>query len=153
MHIFEFHTGLKPETRGEQSVMTCPFCLKEDHFFYNNSTFLWDCKVCGRTGNPATFMQELYGMFDNITKTSQEIVQLRGLTVQAVHDCKLKYNPMNGTYQHQLHFSLEQYLQGQSKYHQMDSQILYTLLCTKKVQYNWHYLYLCKLELVSPLYL
>lgn len=98
MHIFEFHTGLKPETRGEQSVMTCPFCLKEDHFFYNNSTFLWDCKVCGRTGNPATFMQELYGMFDNITKTSQEIAQLRGLTVQSVHDCKLKYNPMNGTY-------------------------------------------------------
>lgn len=98
MEIFEFHTGIKPEIRGEQSVMTCPFCMKEDHFFYNNTTLLWDCKVCGRTGNPVSFMQQIYALFDNLTKTSQEIGQLRGLPMQAVHDCKLKFNSMNGSY-------------------------------------------------------
>ena len=30
---------------------TCPFCYKDDHFYINKSTFLWDCKKCGEKGN------------------------------------------------------------------------------------------------------
>ncbi len=98
MHLFEFHTGIKPHQHGNQFIMDCPFCEKEGHFFYNAETFLWDCKVCHKSGNPVMFLRQIYEQFDTMTQTSQFISGLRDLPVSAVQDCKLKYNPLNSTY-------------------------------------------------------
>lgn len=37
----------------------CPLCGKERHLFANPKTGLWDCKVCGESGNPVTFLTKL----------------------------------------------------------------------------------------------
>ena len=29
----------------------CPYCNKNDHFYINRTTGLWDCKKCGEEGN------------------------------------------------------------------------------------------------------
>jgi len=98
VHLFEFHTGFKPEQHGNQFVTNCPFCEKEKHFFYNQENGLWDCKVCMKSGNPITFLRELYGLFDNVTRTSHFIANLRELPISCVQDAGVKYNELNGTY-------------------------------------------------------
>lgn len=98
MHLFEFHTGITPHQHGNQFIMDCPFCEKEKHFFYNPQNFMWDCKVCMRSGNPVMFLRTLYEQYDNITQTSQFISSLRELPLSAVSSSKLKYNPLNGSY-------------------------------------------------------
>ena len=98
MHLFEFHTGFKPEQHGGQFVTDCPFCEKQKHFFYNQENGLWDCKVCHKSGNPITFLRELYNRFDNVTGTSQFIANLRDLPLTCIQDAGLKYNDYNGTY-------------------------------------------------------
>jgi hypothetical protein len=98
MHIFEFHTALKPHQHGEQFVMDCPFCEKEGHFFYNKDTFLWDCKVCAKSGNATTFIREIYNHFSTLTQANTFLAPLRELPLSAVSHFKPKYNPLNGSY-------------------------------------------------------
>ncbi len=98
MHLFEFHTGFKPEQHGNQFVTDCPLCEKQKHFFYNQESGLWDCKVCLKSGNPITFLRELYNRFDNVTRTSQFIANLRDLPLSCIQDAGLKYNEFNGSY-------------------------------------------------------
>lgn len=43
----------------EQVPATCPFCSKRK-FFASRETGQWDCKVCGRTGNPQSFLVQLW---------------------------------------------------------------------------------------------
>lgn len=45
---------------SEQAVTSCPFCEADDKFYINKEKGLYDCKVCGVTGNPITFVRELY---------------------------------------------------------------------------------------------
>lgn len=98
MHLFQFHTGFEAQAAGSNFVTNCPFCDKEDHFFYNPTTFLWDCKVCSRTGNPVEFIRQLYNMFETQTKACHTIAEARGLPIGAVSLAKVKYNPLNGSY-------------------------------------------------------
>jgi hypothetical protein len=98
VHLFEFHTGFKPEQHGGQFVTDCPFCEKQKHFFYNQDNGLWDCKVCMKSGNPTTFLREIYARFDNVTRTSQFIANLRDLPLSCIQDAGLKYNDFNGSY-------------------------------------------------------
>jgi len=38
-------------TSGDNYIGNCLLCDKEGHFFVNSSNGLWDCKVCGESGN------------------------------------------------------------------------------------------------------
>lgn len=60
--LFEhFGVDLPSETNGSgQLVCTCPFCDKDEHFFIDNETTKYSCKVCGASGNAYTFMQSVY---------------------------------------------------------------------------------------------
>lgn len=98
MDIFEFHTGYKPEQHNNNNVIDCPFCEKQNHFYYNRETFLWECKVCHKSGNALTFIREFYEQFENLTKTAQFISDLRGLPISAVAEARIKYNPLNASY-------------------------------------------------------
>ena len=37
----------------------CPFCEKEGKFYLNQKTALWDCKVCGISGNYLQFLEKI----------------------------------------------------------------------------------------------
>ena len=50
-HGVEFNTEV-----GNQSVGDCPFCGKENKFYANSETRLWDCKVCQKHGNFEDFL-------------------------------------------------------------------------------------------------
>jgi hypothetical protein len=52
------HHGVEFTTRrsGNQWLTTCPFCDRRDKFYINSESFLWDCKVCGKTGDFKKFL-------------------------------------------------------------------------------------------------
>lgn len=98
MNLFEFHTGQESEPKGSQNVMTCPFCGKEEHFFFNEAN-QYDCKVCGKSGNQYTFIRDWYEKLDNNTDAaSKYLATLRDLPVLAFQKIKVKFNPENNSW-------------------------------------------------------
>lgn len=78
IHIraFTFHgVDLEPTTNLPQYYGTCPFCDKERKFYVNSQDGLWDCKVCGRKGNPHTFLEQLWEESDSRT-SREELAEL-----------------------------------------------------------------------------
>lgn len=56
---FVFHgMSFDPPVSG-QARAKCPFCAKQK-FFANVQNGLWDCKVCGKSGNPKRLIQQLW---------------------------------------------------------------------------------------------
>ena len=51
--------GWKYTETSDQLVLDCPICGKPEKFYMNASNGMWDCKVCGRTGNLKTLRKEL----------------------------------------------------------------------------------------------
>lgn len=105
MTPFQFHTGIEYEQHGEQWVGTCPFCEKEEKFYFNKEN-LWDCKnlLCvdrinrkNRSGNLVTFFRQLHEEFDTATKGAQIISEARGIPLPHVMAFHPKYNPLNDT--------------------------------------------------------
>ena len=86
------------DSTGGQYVADCPFsdCHKEEHFFFHRATGKWDCKVCGRTGNAYTFMNQFY---NNIWETYEldysSLMELRpGISAEAFEHFGVIYSPM-----------------------------------------------------------
>jgi len=96
--VFEFHTGFILHSDGEQSVMDCPFCEREQKLWFNKEG-LWDCKGgdCKKAGNVYTFIRALYEKFDNLTKTAELVKDLRGIPTEYVRKNGLKYNELNNS--------------------------------------------------------
>lgn len=96
--IFEFHTGFKLHSEGEQSNMDCPFCGKDQKFWFNREG-LWDCKAgnCKKSGNAFTFIRLLYESFDNITHTAEIIKDSRGIPTEWTRANGLKFNTLNNS--------------------------------------------------------
>lgn len=44
---------------GNQVTGDCPFCGKDNHFYVNHEKLLWDCKVCGESGNRQSFLEKI----------------------------------------------------------------------------------------------
>lgn len=55
VHGVDFMTGTEEDSQAEGC---CPFCHGTDKFFVNTSTYLWDCKRCGRNGNFQGFLEQ-----------------------------------------------------------------------------------------------
>ena len=51
--------SLKLKTEGSQLVIDCPACGKVKHCYVNDTTGLWDCKVCGVSGNSYQLIKHL----------------------------------------------------------------------------------------------
>lgn len=43
--------AIKKETRSGQYICDCPFCSKENHFYIDKKTQLFECKKCWTSGN------------------------------------------------------------------------------------------------------
>ena len=97
--IFEFHTGFKIYNDDpEQSVMDCPFCGKDQKFWFNRDG-QYHCKSgsCNASGNAFTFIRKLYDQFDNVTRTAELVRDLRGIPTEWTRANKLKFNDYNGS--------------------------------------------------------
>lgn len=52
--------GAQLKEGGRDWVGTCIFCGKEKKLFANPEKELWDCKVCGASGNRLSLLQQIY---------------------------------------------------------------------------------------------
>lgn len=77
-YIFHGLNGLKDIGRP-QAISDCPLCKKESKFFINTKTGLWDCKGCRAMGNPASYLQQLWAISDEVTKDYSELTKDRRL--------------------------------------------------------------------------
>jgi hypothetical protein len=59
LRIFETHGVDFSGSRGDEFYGTCPFTGKDDKFYVNSKTWLWDSKTAGLSGNIASFLQEV----------------------------------------------------------------------------------------------
>jgi hypothetical protein len=79
---FKFHGVNFQWDQGDvQAKGDCPLCGREGRFFINPENGLWDCKVCGVSGNPTTFIRQFHELCDKETKSSDynELAHARGL--------------------------------------------------------------------------
>lgn len=100
---FSFHTGIEYEQHGEQFIGRCPFCEKDDKFYFNKD-YLWDCKNTKcidtvlkkpRSGNAVTFIRQVFEEHDTMSKAAQVVHEWRGLPQARIMQLQLKYNPWN----------------------------------------------------------
>lgn len=69
----------------------CPFCGKRDHFFASPKTGMWDCKVCGKNGNPITYLTAMAKKYEEAMTPMKrtKLFRLRGIPVQVFKKSKI----------------------------------------------------------------
>src|SRR5260370_21991016 len=53
--------------QGLQAAANCTFCMKDGKFYVHVESGLWDCKRCGASGNPLSFLREVWKESDKLT--------------------------------------------------------------------------------------
>lgn len=96
--IFEFHSNSLAIPAGNNYLTDCPLCGKEKHFFFHPESEMWDCKVCGKRGNPIEFLRQFYDGLETATRAATELAAARQLPFSAMNTAGVKYNPLNGSY-------------------------------------------------------
>ena len=72
--VFATHGVDFTDQRGAELIGTCPFTQKENKFYVNSNTWLWDSKSAGLNGNLAGFLRQIHehsyrdGMTDPLWK-------------------------------------------------------------------------------------
>ena len=61
---------------GSQWNGTCPLCYKQDKFYMNMYTGLWDCKSCSETGNYFQFLKKT-GQKEDIKRKKTKIKKVK----------------------------------------------------------------------------
>lgn len=91
---YDFHTrySTSPATKGNLKGK-CPFCYKEDHFFFHEETFQWDCKRCSLSGNVYTFITMFH---DRICQ--EGTYPDKGLPQHVYKHNHIRWNPLNETF-------------------------------------------------------
>jgi hypothetical protein len=106
-----FQHGFRPEKEigeGESRhiIGNCPFpdCCKEEHFYVNVSSNMWDCKKCGRSGGFQTFIDELASACSDFFSSSEGSVyrenlsDRRSLDPETLTKFRVGYNTSSGRY-------------------------------------------------------
>ena len=91
---FECHGVEFTRTSGIQSIGTCPFCDKEDHFYVNRDTGQWDCKACGENGNVITFLGKIAELWHEETSEQdfKALAKLRGISATTLKNWGLGWD-------------------------------------------------------------
>lgn len=87
------------ERQNGNWVGDCPFCGKPGHFFASPKSGLWDCKVCGESGNPVSFLTKYakQSYRDTPRDSWRKLVKLRGLPAGVMKKRQVSNNG-NGTW-------------------------------------------------------
>jgi ribosomal protein L37AE/L43A len=94
--------------RGAQLKGDCPFCSKEGHFFASPKTGLWDCKVCGASGNANHFMGLFHATCLESTTTSHLKTlakRIPGVNVAALQRARVVFDVLSESYWIPYYFS------------------------------------------------
>jgi len=95
-----FSHGLDLDLRrsGTQAVGYCPLCGKEEHLYVNKSNGLWDCKVCGKNGNPITFLRLLHkeSLANTTLREYGALAEDRGIPAEFLKEMKLAVSAITG---------------------------------------------------------
>ena len=73
---------VEQETRSGQYICTCPFCGREQHFYINKKTQMFDCKKCGEFGNIyklLRFLDKTYLLNGATIENTDTIVSVRSM--------------------------------------------------------------------------
>lgn len=103
LNFFEFFDVRLQAVDGKGSQVSgdCPFCGKTKHFFANPTTGLWDCKKCGREGNPAGFITQLH-QFHLETTTDEHYDYLaskrNGVLASTLKEMQFAHDPTSGAW-------------------------------------------------------
>lgn len=99
---FEQHGVVFFKDEESQAEGSCPFCGKEKHFFVNPKSLLWDCKVCGRSGNFPQFLAKCSERYiQNLSGDSDAakfLAQNRNLRRQTFRAWQVGWNPVEKFY-------------------------------------------------------
>ncbi len=98
LRAFVFH-GLDLGGREDgQAAGLCPFCRHDARKFrVNLETGLWDCKNCGASGNPLTFLRQLYeAAGEPDANDLAELAEDRGLSPEALLAWGARTSPVSG---------------------------------------------------------
>ena len=102
---FAQHGVVFTDISGTQVGGTCPWCRKPKKFYVNHKTLLWDCKVCGHSGNFNKFL-EIVGKENQEGfkgKQAEELSSDRGLMRKTLKKWGVGWSgdfytiPINGT--------------------------------------------------------
>lgn len=77
--IYRAHGLFLRAAGSSQSVGDCFLCGREGKWYCNTNTGLWDCKSCGASGNPLSFLQQLWKASDQRTSDYESLATERGL--------------------------------------------------------------------------
>ncbi|MHC4676122.1 MAG: AAA family ATPase [Planctomycetota bacterium] len=82
------------KSSGNQMVGDCPFCDKAGHLYVNKETGQWDCKVCGKSGNPINFMTGMMSILQGTTRRQdrQSLAKERGIYSLMIRNFGLAWN-------------------------------------------------------------
>lgn len=100
--VVETPSGLKPFTfhgvefgpvEGSNAAADCPLCGRERKFFVHVETGLWDCKKCGESGNPTTFLRKKYEGLNSNTQHIEKLARDRKfLTSSVLNEWGVRFN-------------------------------------------------------------
>lgn len=94
LRAFTMHGVALHSNSGTQVLGDCPFCSKDNKFYINPENLLWDCKVCGISGNRQTFLEKINDR--NKKQIKQEHIEAlagdRGLPSSALQWLELGFN-------------------------------------------------------------
>lgn len=94
LKAFTMHGINIKKISGNQAISDCILCNKKNHFYINTEKLLWDCKICGATGN-------LYSILNNINERNKQnlnqkvlrrLSRDRKLPISAFQGIELGYN-------------------------------------------------------------
>lgn len=94
---YQFH-GMEWSNRCEDEMIgTCIACGKEEHFFVNRETGVFNCRRCGEKGNKYTFLDMYWELWANETTGQQwdDLSGHRSLPVSALKAAELAYDAYN----------------------------------------------------------
>lgn len=88
--LFQDLPGKRKEQRGgQETLVDCPFCGKEDHFSYSSQKPVWRCWSCGESGDWITYLQKRRGL--DFKEALLELAQAAGLDLAGLEQDKAKY--------------------------------------------------------------
>jgi Toprim domain-containing protein len=83
------------------AIGDCPLCGKQDHFYINVESKMWDCKSCGHDGGFQTFLADIAAVSREGPELDSRLETLsreRGLGLDILRQYDVGYNRLSGEY-------------------------------------------------------
>ena len=99
---FLYGFGINSTILRNQLIADCPFCGKEKHFYVyigpktpKKSAGMFNCKVCGATGNHYTFLSKICEVSSSSKSSYSELSKSRGIKEATLRFFKLSQSVVN----------------------------------------------------------